>query len=309
MKPDHVNEIVFASDLVKIGRWRLPAGHPHFADSGPTRHYLFVFPRTSVWIQHAGGRPFVGDPNIVTYYNVGQEYRRSVIAPAGDWCDYYALDPELLRHVVQAWDPRAAEEPHRILRFDHGPSDAKAYLAQRSTYSYVRRDPSTDSLLVEESVVNVLTRVIGLAYGTSPAAGGRPAEMVERVRETIARRFTTKLTLTTLSREAGASLFHLCRVFRERTGRTLHGYVNELRLRAALGPVLDSTADLTGIALSLGYSTHSHFTAAFRKEYGVTPSSLREANRSRRRRPSTSSLRPPTAPTLAAPCRRSAGTT
>lgn len=305
---EHINEIVFAGELVKIGRWRLPAGHPHFRNSGPTRHYLFVFPRTSAWIQHAGGRPFVGDANIITYYNVGQEYTRGVITPTGDWCDYYAVHPELLRDVLRAWDPAAAEQPERILPFDHGPSDARAYLAQRSVYSYARGDASPDPLVVEESVVNILTHSIGLAYGSRASHGGRQEDVVERTREVIARRFTTRLTLGDLSRQTGSSLFHLCRLFRRGTGRTIHAYLNQLRLRASLAPVLDSTKDLSEIALSLGYSTHSHFTAAFRSEYGITPSSMREANRSRRRRPSTSSPRRPTAPTPGALSRRAPAT-
>ena len=300
---DHVNEIIFAGDLVKIGRWRLPAAHPHFRNSGPTRHYLFVFPRTSAWIQHAGGRPFVGDANIVTYYNARQEYTRGVIAPAGDACDYYAVDPRLLRQVVAGWDPRAADQPDRILQFDHGPSDANAYLAQRAVYTYARTDVAPDPLFVEESVVNILTRVIGLAYGARPAQRSRQADVVERAREAIARRFTSRLTLNELSRDTGVSMFHLCRLFRAGTGRTLHAYLNQLRLRASLAPVCDSAMELSQIALALGYSTHSHFTSAFRAEYGITPSSLREANTSRRRRRSTSSLRPATAPTPAAPCR------
>jgi AraC family transcriptional regulator len=294
---EHINEIVFAGELVKIGRWRLPAAHPRFTNSGPTRHYLFVFPRTSVWIQHAGGRPFVGDANIITYYNVGQEYTRGVIAPAGDWCDYYAVNPRLLRDVIGEWDPAAADQPEHILPFDRGPSDARAYLAQRSIYSYVRTEKSPDPLFVEESVVNILTHAIALAYGTRAPQRARQADVVEHAREVIARRFTARLTLSDLSRETGSSLFHLCRLFHAGTGRTIHGYLNQLRLRASLAPVLDSARDLTDIALALGYSTHSHFTSAFRTEYGVTPSSLREANRCRRTRPSTSCLRRPTAPT------------
>ena len=306
---DHINEIVFAGDLVKIGRWRLPAAHPHFRNSGPTRHYLFVFPRTSTWIRHAGARPFVTDANIVTYYNLGQEYTRQVVTPLGDWCDYFAVDPRLLRQVVAAWDRAASDEPERILRMDHGPSDGPAYLAQRAVYSHVRTDPAPDPLFVEESVVNVLTRVIGLAYDSRPPQGPRQAEVVARTREVIARRFTTRLSLSDLSRETGASLFHLCRLFRAGTGRTLHAHLNQLRLRASLAPLLDSTMDLSQIALALGYSTHSHFTAAFRAEYGVTPSSWREANRSRRRPRSTSSPRRPTAPTPDAPFRRQRATT
>jgi AraC-like DNA-binding protein len=306
---EHVNEILFSTELVKIGRWRLPAAHQHFRDSGPTRHYLFVFPRTSTWIQHARGRPFVGDANVVTYYNVGQEYTRRAISPVGDWCDYYAVDTRLLRDVVAAWDPGAADEPDRILRFDHGPSDARAYVAQRAAYSHVRSDASPDPLLVEESVVNVLGRVVGLAYNARASNGTRQADVVERAREVIARRFTERLTLSDLSRETGASMFHLCRLFRAGTGRTVHAYLNQLRLRTSLAPVLDSHADLSQVALALGYSTHSHFTSAFRAEYGVTPSSLRAANRSRRTPRSTSSLRRLTAPTPAAPSHPSRATT
>jgi AraC family transcriptional regulator len=305
---EHINQIVFAGELVKIGRWRLPAGHPHFRDSGPTRHYLFVFPRTSTWIQHAGGRPFVGDPNIVTYYNVGQEYTRQVITPAGDWCDYYAVDPCVLREVIAPWDRAAAEEPDRILRFSHGPSDAQAYLHQRAVFSAARRDPLADPLSLEETVVNVLARVVGLAYAERPTLRTRQEDVVERAREVLARRFTGRITLADLSRETGASVFHLCRLFRAGTGRTLHGYVGELRLRAALGPVLESHDDLSRIALGLGYSTHSHFTSAFRARYGITPSALREASRFRRRRRSTSSPRLLTAPTLVGPSRREGGT-
>jgi AraC-like DNA-binding protein len=304
-----VNEIVFAGDVVKIGRWRLPAAHPNFPDSGPTRHYLFVFPRTSTWIQHAGGRPFVGDANIVTYYNARQEYTRRAITPAGDWCDYYAVDPALLRDVVGAWDRSAADQPERILPFDHGPSDARAYLAQRAVYSYVRRNTSHDPLFVEEEIVNVLTHVIGLAYEAPPSPGARQADLVERAREVIARRFSARVTLSDLSHATGSSSFHLCRLFRAGTGRTIHAYLNQLRLRASLAPVLDSTMDLSEVALALGYSTHSHFTAAFRTEYGVTPSSLREANRCRRTPPSTSFLRRLTAPTPGALSRPERATT
>jgi AraC-like DNA-binding protein len=34
--------------------------------------------------------------------------------------------------------------------------------------------------------------------------------------------------------------------------------------------------DLTRLALDLGYSSHSHFTDAFRRSFGVTPSTARK---------------------------------
>jgi AraC-like DNA-binding protein len=37
--------------------------------------------------------------------------------------------------------------------------------------------------------------------------------------------------------------------------------------------------DLTDLALRLGFSSHSHFTAAFRKSFGCTPSHFRQSTR------------------------------
>lgn len=73
---DALGPALFATPLVTVGRWRCPPQSPVFADSGPARAHLFVFPRTSVWIQHEGAARFVADPTVVTYYNAGQRYRR-----------------------------------------------------------------------------------------------------------------------------------------------------------------------------------------------------------------------------------------
>jgi len=34
---------------------------------------------------------------------------------------------------------------------------------------------------------------------------------------------------------------------------------------------------LTGLALDLGFSSHSHFTSQFRKQYGKSPSAFQSA--------------------------------
>jgi AraC-like DNA-binding protein len=54
-------------------------------------------------------------------------------------------------------------------------------------------------------------------------------------------------------------------------------YLSQLRLRASLEPLLDGTAPITDIALAHGYSSHSHYTNAFREALGITPSAARRA--------------------------------
>jgi hypothetical protein len=64
-------------------------------------------------------------------------------------------------------------------------------------------------------------------------------------------------------------------VAKRETGVTLHGYVAGLRLRAALEELAKGCPDLGLLALELGFSSHSHFSAAFRQEFGRPPSAAR----------------------------------
>jgi AraC-like DNA-binding protein len=104
----------------------------------------------------------------------------------------------------------------------------------------------------------------------------RPAhrDLADAAQAFLAREFARPLSLGDIADAVGASAFHLCRVFRAVTGVTLHQHREQLRLSAALERVEDGD-DLTVVALDLGYSSHSHFSAAFRRAYGRTPSSFR----------------------------------
>jgi AraC family transcriptional regulator len=75
----------------------------------------------------------------------------------------------------------------------------------------------------------------------------------------------------------GSSVFHLARIFKVRTGFSLHTYRTQLRLRAALERLREPGLDLIDIALDLGFSSHSHFTETFRRSFGKTPSAVRES--------------------------------
>ncbi|MGH9368169.1 MAG: helix-turn-helix transcriptional regulator [Thermoanaerobaculia bacterium] len=137
-----------------------------------------------------------------------------------------------------------------------------------------------DRLRVEEEMLGIFVRLLAAAFRLRPKEcgagrrGGR-RELAEAARGLLARRFRESLTLSQLAGALGVSPFHLSRGFREATGSTLHAYRNALRLAAALEEVCDPRRNLTAIALDLGYSSHSHFTAAFRRQFGIAPSQAR----------------------------------
>jgi AraC-like DNA-binding protein len=279
----HLDVTVFKSALVSVGRWRCPADNPYFLDSGPASDALFVFPRQSVWIEHEGKRPFVADANTVTYYNKGQCYRRRELGARGDECDWYTVSMDALAETLSVHEPAATDRPDAPFPFTHGPSDRDSYLRQRIVFHHVSNEANPDRLFVEETVLSVLADVTRSAYlhhVVSPGGGTRKRhdrEAVESAREVIARTFTENLSLSAIASVVGVSVFHLARIFKVRTGFSLHSYRNQLRLRNALDRLQDLDGELIDIALDLGFSSHSHFTDIFRRTFGNTPSAVRQA--------------------------------
>jgi AraC-like DNA-binding protein len=275
-----IDRVVFSTECVTIGAFRCAVDHPSFRDSGPIRDDCFVFPRTAVVIQHDHGRPFVADPTIVTLYNRDQHYERRAVSVDGDRCDWFAVSPDLLQGALADRDPEAAD-CERPLRFTHTRTDASTYLSQRRLFLDASERPDADHLDVEERVVELLDRVLGLAYaderpGPPPRRSAPASELADRVKRWVAPRVSQRLTLTVIARAVHCSVYHLCRSFRRATGMTLHAYCDEIRLRLALERIENGERDLTRLALDLGYSSHSHFTAAFRRSFGTPPSGARK---------------------------------
>jgi AraC-like DNA-binding protein len=276
--PRFTNHTVFSTETVTVGRFRCAATHPRFTNTGPVPEFCVVFPRTSVWIQHRDDTPFVADPSIATVYNQGQEYTRARIAPDGDRCEWFGIAPEVLREIVAPVDPAAADSASRVFRFTHAACDRRLYARQRLVFDHVTGAATPDRLFVEESVLHLVGGIVDAMYGQRAAASAvsaRHRDLVQRVRSRLAGCVTQPITLGEIGRAVGVSMFHLARVFARVTGMTIHQYRRELRVRRALELLLESKRDLLEVALQLGYSGHSHFTAEFRQAFGLTPSAFR----------------------------------
>jgi len=274
-----IDHLVFTTPGISVGAFRCPVGHPSFRDSGPTRHHLVVFPRTGVWIRHAGSRAFAADPRVVTIYNAGQEYTREPMHPEGDRCDWFGLGPDLARQVVRTADPGGNADSARPFRFEYAEADASLYCRQRLLFDRLRAG-ACEPLEAEEEVLGLVASVLRRA-GRTPSGPERLTRvhrnLADRARAELVRTLTQPLGLGALAARVGASPWHLCRVFRAATGTTLHGFRLDLRLRMALEQLENPRTDLSRLAFELGFSSHSHLTATMRGRLGRTPSAFRAA--------------------------------
>ena len=78
-------------------------------------------------------------------------------------------------------------------------------------------------------------------------------------------------SLQELSEEIGLSLNKLKEGFKQLYGDTVFGYLLDHKMEEARRMLNSQKFNVNEVGLKLGYSTASHFIAAFKKKYGTTP--------------------------------------
>src|SRR4029079_18218700 len=101
-----------------------------------------------------------------------------------------------------------------------------------------RASETRAGLVAEVPAVRLHGDAFGARDGHAPARRARTrrahAELAEAAKELVTARSAERLSLAAVAAALHVSPFHLARVFRERTGFSLAGYVHGLRLRAAV---------------------------------------------------------------------------
>jgi AraC-like DNA-binding protein len=257
-----VSRVLLATKELTLGEFTCASGDrlwDEVNDIGARPHV--VFPRTRVLIAQDGAQPVLATPNHVVFYKPHQLYRRALRDARGDRSLWLELAGEL------PCLPAAA------------PSTAATYLLAVGLARHLR-EPEPDRLLAEEAAVELLDRAVRAPRPEAAArrsrTRGEHAALAEAAKELLSARMAERLSLESLAAVLHVSPFHLARVFRSRTGFSLSGYVHNLRLRTAVDHLAaEPGADLSRLAVELGYYSPSHFCDRFRATFGRPPSKLR----------------------------------
>jgi AraC-like DNA-binding protein len=265
--------LLFASSSACIGTFSCSPDNPSFhAEAASTSHCL-VFSRTPVWIRHERGARYVADPTVATFHNRGRVYRRWRIAAAGDRCDWIAYADDLVADATREF--RGA--PHRDplwFPIEFAPISSRLYARQRRLFDRLHAGAG-HRLAVEEEALLLLDRVLStVSPRREMPPSRRDFDAVQHVRATIAAAPDAAPSLRSMACGARMTPFQLCRRFSRVFGETMTAYRLRLRLLASLERVRAGDP-LVDVALAHGFSSHSHFSAAFRAELGMTPTAWR----------------------------------
>jgi len=266
-------EFLARTQALALGDYRCAHTHVERGAEEATLGHVINFPRYGVYVKHVRGREVLVDARRAVFFNGGEPFRTSHPHGCGDGGRFLRLRADVVLDLLREIEPRALGHAESPFARTDVPLETSVELFAATLFT---RAGQLDPLELEESTLALAAAILRCAAsssGSAPPANG--AGVADGARGILARRFREPLRLEEFARALGVSMFHLCRVFKARTGATVHEHLTRLRLGAALHPLAGGREDLTELALELGFSSHSHFTRAFRRAFGLTPSEVR----------------------------------
>jgi len=150
---------------------------------------------------------------------------------------------------------------------------------KRSLSLFAREAIAPDDLfeLTSESLVVQTLAFFSRSQASTPKRfqGGLTGANTRRTEEYVHAHLADKLLVSELAKAIGFSPRHFIRAFRETFHETPMQFVLNLRFQEAKKLLGSTNMPITEIALSCGFSHAQHFSGAFRKHVGISPSEFR----------------------------------
>jgi AraC-like DNA-binding protein len=232
-----------------------------------------VFPYRGVFVRHLGHDQAVAEANHVLFFNVTEGYRVSHPVPGGDASLSLAIsEPQLDELAPPAFlcDGATVAFRRQHLRID---PRAQALVA---LLRHSLRENIAEPLEAESLALTLVQRALGPRTTHAAGASIGQQRLVDRVKLVLAGDLKRRWTLAEIAAEVRGSPVYLTQVFQQVEGLPLYRYQLRLRLARALD-LLAQYDDLTALGLDLGFSSHSHFSAAFRAMYDRSPSEFKKS--------------------------------
>lgn len=147
-------------------------------------------------------------------------------------------------------------------------ASAQLQRAASALWNLCMHGEARDELEVEERAFELMGCI------AAPAQRSRPARLIDAAKELIGTAREPR-SLTSIAAQLDVSPAYLTDQFRRHEGISIARYQRRLRLSRALIE-LPCTEDIAALALDLGFSSHAHFSTAFRATYGESPSIYRK---------------------------------
>jgi AraC-like DNA-binding protein len=240
------------------------------------------------WI--INGRQLVVDPSSFLIIPDGEKYSMNIAAekPVETCCVFFApgfveqLARDITSPMEKALEVQADPTPDlsylTALHNDRDRSTARRVqsLAHRCADALAPSGFEEEFVDLAGDLLNLYERVRAQIARLPAVRSSTRRELFRRLligREYFHSHSMAPISLATVSRAAGLSLFHFHRGFTQAFQQTPHSYLTRLRLARAR-KMLEAGSSVLDACLEVGFSSPSAFSRLFRSHYGAPPSKL-----------------------------------
>lgn len=228
------------------------------------------FMRSGSYVRRASGCDDLVDPTVAAFFAAGETFEVEHPLCEENEGTTIRIGPGLAAEIGLPRGRRAVE-----------PTPPELHLRQQRLVAWLAtsraRGIEPDPAGAEAAVLALLAAARALRAAPPSHRTLAPAtrRAVKTALEFLHATAGERIVLADVAAAAGTSRWHLCRTFAAVTGRSIHRYRSELRLRRAVAALGAGAPDLTRLALELGFASHAHFSDSFRRAFGAAPRALR----------------------------------
>jgi AraC family transcriptional regulator len=258
---------LIAGDAALVEDSALSSGNP--IARGYSSAYQIALPYFGAFTWSVGGPEALIDPTRILFIRAGEEFGETHPVPGiGHASIVITPKSELLDELCDGVPPHR----HLAFRGTSRPANARVRLLAHWLLAF-SQNTLIDPITSDEMTLAMLREILD----KNPISCV-PIRIVEKAKRLLHEHCCETIRLDDIARALRVSAVYLTQAFTRAEGMPLYRYLMQLRLNLALSE-LPNRESLTDLALDLGFSSHSHFTAAFRSTFGLTPSEFRSISR------------------------------
>jgi AraC-like DNA-binding protein len=100
-------------------------------------------------------------------------------------------------------------------------------------------------------------------------------EKMYQAKEIILNNLAIPCSLINIAQQVGTNEFTLKKGFKEIFGTTVFGFWNDVKMQEAKRLLLENSITVSEVSEQIGYKNPQHFSTAFKKYFGMSPSRLK----------------------------------